>query len=544
MSLSIHPDSRSQVEAYDALPYQGRPCPESHPSRLSVVAKLAGLPIPDIGRCRILELACGDGNNLIAIADTLPEARCVGIDLSPRHIAMGQAEVAALGLRNVDLRQGDLLQMNPGDPALGEFDFILAHCLYSWVPRAVQDRIFALCRRHLARHGVAFVSYNLLPGWRLVQVLRDFLSFHTRSASNAKDRLQKALNGAALLPLLTDAGSGDMSRFISQFGRDFVDRLNRLGGWRDQAVLHDLIGDPCTPVYFSTFVNQASRHGLRYLGDAEFHSGLPPSLTKEAAEQLLPQVETALDLEQYVDFAHMRTFRQSLLCHAEAPLRAEPRQSDLHGLYVVSGWRPASPPDLNSAAPVEFVGESDAKLRTNHPLTKAAFCILSEQAPHALGFSDLCTQAWQRLGQSGDVPDDDLNILGTYVLRAFLSENRLLRLYAQAPAFPIVPGPKPQARLFARRQVARGDEITNLFHDNIAVDALGQKLLPLLDGTRDVDALVGALLPMAQSGALDVQALDDRLNATAQAPAALEQALREEVRAQLASLARHAVLID
>jgi len=40
MSLAIHPDSRPQAEAYDALPYQGRPCPESHPSRLAVQAKL------------------------------------------------------------------------------------------------------------------------------------------------------------------------------------------------------------------------------------------------------------------------------------------------------------------------------------------------------------------------------------------------------------------------------------------------------------------------------------------------------------------------
>ena len=141
----IHPSQQARAAAYDAQPYYGRPCPESHPGRLAALAGLCGLPRADVARCRVLEIGCGDGQNLIAIADSLPGARCVGIDLSPRHIAMGQAEVAALGLRNIDLRQADLLQLAPGDPALGTFDFIIAHCVYSWTPQAVQDRLLALC---------------------------------------------------------------------------------------------------------------------------------------------------------------------------------------------------------------------------------------------------------------------------------------------------------------------------------------------------------------------------------------------------------------
>ena len=532
MSLAIHPDSRPQAEAYDALPYQGRPCPESHPSRLAVQAKLAGLPIPDIRRCRVLELACGDGNNLIAIADSLPDSRCLGIDLSPRHIAAGQAEIAALGLPNIELRQGDLLGLTPGDPSLGEFDFVIAHCLYSWVPRPVQDRVFALCRRHLAKHGVAFVSYNLLPGWRIVQVLRDFLSLHSRGASDPKDRLQRALAGASLLPLLTDAGTGELSQFISRYGRDFAERLQTLGVWRDQAILHDLIGDPCTPVYFSTFVNHAGRFGLRYLADAEFRRGLPPSLSPEAIAGLRPAIETPMDLEQYADFAAMRTFRQSLLCHGEAPLRSEPQASDLHGLWVTSGWRPAGEIDATNDDTAEFCGPGDAILRTNHPLTKAAFCILAEQAPQAVAFSDLCARAWQRTQASGSLPSDDVEVLGRYILRAFFAENHLLRLHAHAPSFPSTPSPRPRARLFARRQVQRGDEVTGLFHENLTLDALGQALLPLLDGSRDLAALVAELARQPAAGAL----APDR-------DPSQPTSLSDEVQAQLVALCRMAVLV-
>ena len=35
-------------------------------------------------------LACGDGSNLLSIAESLPAASCLGIDLAARHIATAQ----------------------------------------------------------------------------------------------------------------------------------------------------------------------------------------------------------------------------------------------------------------------------------------------------------------------------------------------------------------------------------------------------------------------------------------------------------------------
>ena len=57
-----------------------------------------------LDRCRVLELGCGLGTNLIAIAQSLPGSRCLGIDLSPRQIAAGQAMIQTLGLSNIELQ--------------------------------------------------------------------------------------------------------------------------------------------------------------------------------------------------------------------------------------------------------------------------------------------------------------------------------------------------------------------------------------------------------------------------------------------------------
>ena len=48
-----------------------------------------------------------------------------------------------------------------------QFDYIICHDVYSWVPDAVQQKILAICSRNRVPNGVADVSYNTYPGWRM-----------------------------------------------------------------------------------------------------------------------------------------------------------------------------------------------------------------------------------------------------------------------------------------------------------------------------------------------------------------------------------------
>jgi tRNA G46 methylase TrmB len=116
---------------YDNVPYPSAPYPQTHPDRLATMATLFGMRPAPVERCRVLELGCNDGSNLIAMAYGLPQSQFVGIDLAERPIAKGKATIEALGLTNLTLHCLDLRHM-PSD--LGRFDFILAHGVYSWVP--------------------------------------------------------------------------------------------------------------------------------------------------------------------------------------------------------------------------------------------------------------------------------------------------------------------------------------------------------------------------------------------------------------------------
>lgn len=92
--------------AYDEVSYPGWSYPQSHPDRLATLARLFGLAPADPASCRVLELGCGDGANLLPIAGAWPQARVVGIDLAASAIARGRSAADALGLRNLDLRWG------------------------------------------------------------------------------------------------------------------------------------------------------------------------------------------------------------------------------------------------------------------------------------------------------------------------------------------------------------------------------------------------------------------------------------------------------
>ena len=75
--------------SYDEVPYADRVHPATHPDLLAVVGTLFGMSPAPPDRCRVLELGCAGGANLIALAQSLPGSRFVGVDLSPRRSKPG-----------------------------------------------------------------------------------------------------------------------------------------------------------------------------------------------------------------------------------------------------------------------------------------------------------------------------------------------------------------------------------------------------------------------------------------------------------------------
>lgn len=171
---------------YDEIPYPGFPLPQTHPDRLATLATLFGMKPAPPAACRVLEVGCGDGGNLIPMALGLPESQFLGIDLAEKPVAAGCALIHSLGLQRIHLRTLDLMDAGR---QLGEFDYIIAHGVYSWVPGEVRDGLLRLCRMLLAPNGVAYVSYNTYPGFHRRELFRDITYARSMARRSVPARL-------------------------------------------------------------------------------------------------------------------------------------------------------------------------------------------------------------------------------------------------------------------------------------------------------------------------------------------------------------------
>src|ERR1700742_1272227 len=181
--------TKAQPNPYDEIAYPSYPFPQTHPDRLATLATLFGLQPAPIDKCRVLEIGCGDGANLIPMALMLPESEFVGVDLAAHPVAKGQKMAGALGLRNVTLQQLDIADLSA---SFGQFDYVIAHGVYSWVPAEVRDQLLAICKANLSPQGVAYVSYNAYPGSHLREMIRGMMQFHTRETCGADDRVNQS----------------------------------------------------------------------------------------------------------------------------------------------------------------------------------------------------------------------------------------------------------------------------------------------------------------------------------------------------------------
>ncbi len=126
---------------YDTVPYESYPYPNTHPESLYTIGKLFGMQPVDFNNCKVLELGCASGGNIISMATLNPNSTFVGVDLSKVQIEEGNKQIQELGLKNITLKQLSILDITS---EFGEFDYIITHGILSWVPGEVQDKIFEI----------------------------------------------------------------------------------------------------------------------------------------------------------------------------------------------------------------------------------------------------------------------------------------------------------------------------------------------------------------------------------------------------------------
>jgi len=516
--------------SYDLVPYTGHAFPQTHPDRLATIARLSGLSPAPVDRCRVLELGCGLGYNLIPMALQMPDSELVGVDLSKRQIEEGRAAVEAAGLSNIRLEHANITDV---DASWGKFDYIICHGVFSWVPAVVRERILGISSQCLAPDGVAYVSYNTYPGWHMREMIRHMMRYHVEQFEDPQVRIGQS---KALLKFMTD----QLPRDGQPYARYLRQELAILGRQADSYLFHEHLEDVNEPMYFHQFIAQATRHELQYLGESDFGAMLMHGVKSPQVRQTLARISSdVVRMEQYMDFLRNRTFRQTLLCHRHQQIDRAGSLEILDPLLIWSTTQPMSAEiDHDPQVVASFRTLRGSTVPVRRPVTKEALSVLAEQRPRALSFAALFAAVMERIparwkladaqGMRGSLAQD---IMALYGLGA-------VELKTWQPELASEVSERPRISPVAAYQVRSGKtQVVNMYHRQVTVGPVARLLVPLLDGTHDRADLIEHAKTLARDGDLPLhnkEALDTNPEeAQRMIEAAVDQATQNLARAAL-----------
>ena len=386
----------------------------------------------------------------MAMAAATPGIQAVGVDLAAEPIAEATAAAAEIGLRNVEFRQGGRARADRR--SLGEFDYIVAHGVYGWIPEDARDALLDV-DRHLALAG--------RPGVRVLQrAARRVLPAHAarrRPVARARRRRRRARPAEKAQELYLFLKEQRMTT-ADTYGALLEREVPMLADAPIYRLVHDDLSEFWHPVWFAEFAEHAARHGLGYVGEADLF-GLRTEMLPEGVEPEVWKLAGGdrIAFENYSDLLTARHFRQSVLCHADEAV-------------------PASIP-IPSSRPAAALGGAPegraARGRTARRRVRRA----RPPPPAGRRLRRAARRARRRPGRAGRGADR--------------------RLPARAPdphAGPLRaasdPGERPIASPLARWQAAKGagSDVARLQTVRMEEPA-ARLLITLLDGTRDRAAI-------------------------------------------------------
>jgi SAM-dependent methyltransferase len=524
--------SLSASSSYEEIPYEGYALFLTYPDHLAALARLFEVSAPEVENCRVLELGCARGDNLIPMACSLPSARFIGVDLSPRQIAEGQATIDALGLKNIELRAQNIMDLGP---ALGAFDFILAHGVYSWVPDSVREKMMCFCGESLTPNGLAYISYNTHPGWHMRAMARHMMMFRARGIAGTGDQVRAGRTFMRELAHL-------LAKHDSPYPRCLRTEAEQIVRHDETYLAHEYLEETNEPTYFYQLVDRAASHGLSYLTDAQYWT----TATARPAELFRAfgyADDDWLHREQIHDFITGRAFRNSVFCREGTSCSRIPRAQAFMSLRITSMVRPVRV-DAGPGAELKEDFENlrgEMVLSTNDTVIRTVLRILDEVRPHSMPYELLSARAQERLNSIPDLLDKRL------VTAAGTLADGLLDLYAHnlievqvcESDFTTEINEFPRASPVARREAAIRPRVPNLRHRMLALIDFDQLVLSHLDGRHDRRALLAKMQDAVTDGGFAISSNGIPITDTANAEPLLERLLDESLR----RLAAGAILI-
>jgi methyltransferase-like protein/2-polyprenyl-3-methyl-5-hydroxy-6-metoxy-1,4-benzoquinol methylase len=484
--------------SYDELPYDNFSFSYASPEHLYTIGKIFGLNAPSVETAKVLDLGCGFGGNILGFAHRYPKSNSIGIDLSKVQIEDGRKMIDLLGLKNIDLKHMSIVDINE---SFGKFDYIICHGVFSWVPKDIQEKILEISKQLLTPNGIAYVSYNTLPGWNIISSFSEMLQYHTETIGSLPDKLTQARAFIEFLKDTSEESKTPYSKFIA-------DEASIISASGDSYLKHEYLDKGNIQLYFTEFMNLAGAYGMSYLADASLSTMYLGNLPKKASEEL-KEVGDIIRSEQYMDFINNRRFRCTLLCHDNINLKRNIESNGLDDMWLAMQIAPDvlskdldfTNPSLSTTFTITL-NTGPVECTPQNAFICAAFYAFAESYGAYLSMDDIVKSIKAKCPSFSEKTDLE-KIRTEFIVLLFKG---LLTIRAIKPIVASKISVKPAISKLALMQLVNNfPAIINQLNDTINISPMSKIVMVNLDGESTIDQIVQKVGYMLEQSGNELQ---------------------------------------
>lgn len=302
---------------------------DMNPVRIRALLTLAGYEVPE--GSVVCELGFGQGVAINIHAVSQPDSVQVGTDFSPAQTGFARSLQQQSGAQMllVDQAFADFCARDD----LPEFDFIVAHGIWSWVSEENRQHIEGFVARRLKVGGAFVFSYNAMPGWSAFLPVRDLMLRHAdRQLPAAMPITQKLDQAMGFLQQLMQVPASS----VCALQNPLVDaRLQQMRLQEPNHLVHEYFNRDWQPMSFPQVAERMSAIKLDFACSANPAKHLPAMNFTAEQLQAVAQIHDPLLAEYARDVFANTDFRVDIWLKGKRPLSGMRHANALSALRFV-----------------------------------------------------------------------------------------------------------------------------------------------------------------------------------------------------------------
>lgn len=297
------------------------------PCWIDAMLRHKGWVPPRNGRApfRLLDLGCGDGFGLTALAAAYPEGTFVGIDGLPEHVARGETLARRLGLSNITFRCAYFADV--AAPAQADFDYVTGQGLLAWVSEENRRHVYRIAGDHLRDGAAACLGYNSMPGWREMMALQKLILVLAKAGEgSSNDRFCAAL---AEVQAISEAGTATLPPALMEWVAASREKLP------DSYFPHEYLNDHWQPLWSADVMTAMAALGFAYLAPARIERLREDFVLRGTQRARLQMIRQPIARETAADIMANCSFRVDIF-GCGVPAAGRPQQTRLDGWWAAT----------------------------------------------------------------------------------------------------------------------------------------------------------------------------------------------------------------